>query len=226
VVVGTVIHLGGEQTTSEGRLLQLPVDLLGKLRKTLRLDNVVLRQAVVTTIGLNEPTEALRPDKDSTLRTTATLLGFNQELATYRIEVRDGEQALSDSKVSVRIGERAVVGALDGEAAPYLFLVVHPMSLGGYPPPEDESKSQLIKWVAPAYPREAKEKRIGGTVIVKARVREDGQVSDLRVHEPVSPVLDQAALDAISQWRYRPALDAGGQAISVEMTLTVRYALR
>jgi protein TonB len=49
-------------------------------------------------------------------------------------------------------------------------------------------------------------------------------VTQLRVIKSV-PLLDQAALDAVRQWRYTPSL-YGGHAVSVLMTITVRFALQ
>jgi protein TonB len=54
--------------------------------------------------------------------------------------------------------------------------------------------------------------------------RHPGRVADARVLSG-HPLLDDAALDAVRQWRYRPTL-LNGQPISVIMTVTVRFALR
>jgi protein TonB len=39
------------------------------------------------------------------------------------------------------------------------------------------------------------------------------------------PLLDQAALDAVRQWRYSPSVYYG-RAVSVLMTITVRFTLQ
>ena len=63
----------------------------------------------------------------------------------------------------------------------------------------------LISKVQPDYP--SSERRAGreGTVIVTAVVGEDGAVREPKVIRSVSPGLDAAAVQAVIQWRYRPA---------------------
>ncbi len=59
------------------------------------------------------------------------------------------------------------------------------------------------KNVPPVYPEVAKSARIGGTVHVEATIGPDGKVADAKVVKSV-PLLDQAALDAVTQWEYAP----------------------
>jgi protein TonB len=49
-------------------------------------------------------------------------------------------------------------------------------------------------------------------------------VTQLRVIQSV-PLLDQAALDAVRQWRYTPSIYAG-RPVSVLMTITMRFTLQ
>jgi protein TonB len=64
----------------------------------------------------------------------------------------------------------------------------------------------LISKIQPDYP--SAERRAGreGTVIVTAVVGNDGAVREPKVIRSVSPALDAAAVHAVMQWRYRPAL--------------------
>ena len=50
----------------------------------------------------------------------------HEEGATYRIVFRQDQTKLADSKLTVARGGRAVVGGMDGEAAPYVFVFVQP----------------------------------------------------------------------------------------------------
>ncbi len=76
----------------------------------------------------------------------------------------------------------------------------------------------------PIYPDIARSARVEGTVIMEAVLDTAGRVTQLRVIKSV-PLLDQAALDAVRQWRYTPSL-YGGHPVSVLMTITVRFALQ
>ena len=76
----------------------------------------------------------------------------------------------------------------------------------------------------PIYPEIARAARKEGTVILEAVLDPTGRVTQLRVIRSV-PLLDQAALDAVGQWRYTPSL-YGGRPVSVLMTITVRFTLQ
>lgn len=88
----------------------------------------------------------------------------------------------------------------------------------GIAPPEK------VKNVPPVYPLEAQNAKVQGLVIVEVRIEADGRVSNARVMRSV-PQLDQAALDAISQWEFSPTLDREGRPTPVIMTVTVQFTL-
>ena len=78
--------------------------------------------------------------------------------------------------------------------------------------------------VAPLYPPVALAARREGIVILEAVIAEDGSVRDVRVLRPVA-LLDQAAIDAVRQWRFTPTL-LNGEAVPIVMTVTVNFQLR
>ena len=80
-----------------------------------------------------------------------------------------------------------------------------------------------IKDVAPVYPPIAQSARVQGDVIIEATIGADGRVQDARVLRSV-PLLDQAALDAVRAWEYRPTA-LNGRPVAVIMTVTVRFRL-
>jgi TonB family protein len=82
---------------------------------------------------------------------------------------------------------------------------------------------KLVKMVQPVYPKIAREGRVEGTVIVEAKTDEQGNVIDARVLRSI-PVLDQAALDAVRQWKYEP-LVVDGRPRKVVFTATVRFTV-
>ena len=83
--------------------------------------------------------------------------------------------------------------------------------------------AKLISRVQPAYPALAIQARIQGNVVLHAIIGRDGQVSELQVLSG-HPLLVNAALDAVRQWRYSPTL-LNGQAVEVETTITVSFVL-
>jgi TonB family protein len=90
-------------------------------------------------------------------------------------------------------------------ADPGPITVVVPVKLRLEP---DEAKKQLVYQVPAQYPTDAKLAGIQGTVVLGITIGTDGEVKDLReISGP--PQLIPAAVAAVKQWRYRPALYGG-----------------
>jgi TonB family protein len=79
-----------------------------------------------------------------------------------------------------------------------------------------------VKNVAPEYPAIAKSARVGGVVQIEATIGPDGKVHDAEVTKSV-PLLDQAALNAVKQWEYRPTMVKG---VAVPVTVNVAVDFR
>jgi TonB family protein len=77
--------------------------------------------------------------------------------------------------------------------------------------------------VQAVYPPEAIQAHIQGAVVAELLVDQTGTVKWARVLRSI-PMLDQAALDAVKQWRYTPTL-LNGAPVPVLMTVTVNFAL-
>jgi len=82
---------------------------------------------------------------------------------------------------------------------------------------------QLIYKVTPIYPALAVAARVEGTIVLQATISETGAIENLRVVSG-PPMLQQAALDAVRHWRYRPYM-LDGQAVEVETTVNVVFSL-
>ena len=85
------------------------------------------------------------------------------------------------------------------------------------------AEANLVYDVAPKYPPEAGRARIEGTVVLLAVIGKDGSVVDVRVKSGL-PLLAQAAIDAVKQWRYRPYL-MNGEPIEVDSQITIDFTL-
>ena len=83
---------------------------------------------------------------------------------------------------------------------------------------------KAISKPAPAYPAIAKAARASGTVVVRIVVDESGRVSEA-VAELGHPLLQQAAVSAVRQWRFTPTL-LSGQPVRVTGTVTVNFNLQ
>jgi TonB family protein len=76
--------------------------------------------------------------------------------------------------------------------------------------------------VTPVYPPDAKAARIQGTVVLHAVIGKDGKIQSLHVISG-PPELTNSAIDAVSQWVYKPYL-LNGEPVEVETTITVTYS--
>ena len=81
---------------------------------------------------------------------------------------------------------------------------------------------KLVRKVEPAYPDEAKQARIQGTVRFDVIVGRDGTVQNATVISG-HPVLITAALDALRQWRYQPTL-LNGEPVEVVTQVEIPFS--
>lgn len=88
---------------------------------------------------------------------------------------------------------------------------------------EGVSQGLLLHKVIPVYPRSAKAAHVQGTVVLQALIGKDGLIENLhRLSGP--PELVDAAIGAVSQWRYRPYI-LKGEPVEVQTTINVNFSL-
>jgi protein TonB len=80
-----------------------------------------------------------------------------------------------------------------------------------------------ITSVDPIYPQLARTAHAEGMVILEAIIDAQGRVESVKVLRSL-PLLDQAAVDAVKQWTFTPAM-LNGAAVPVVMTVTVNFQL-
>jgi len=76
---------------------------------------------------------------------------------------------------------------------------------------------------APLYPEGAAARWLDGAPIVELWVNENGVVVNAAIVESAGPLLDEALLSAVREWRFAPALAHG---IPVAMRITVQHLFR
>jgi protein TonB len=81
----------------------------------------------------------------------------------------------------------------------------------------------LLQKTIPLYPPIAKAARVSGTVVLQATISKAGMIENLRVLSGPA-MLQQAAMDAVRSWRYRPYL-LNGEPVEVETTVNVVFTL-
>ncbi len=93
-------------------------------------------------------------------------------------------------------------------------------------PPIDRSIQPpvVVERVEPTYPEEARKARISGIVILETKIDENGSIVGVNVLKPLPFGLDQAAAEAVKQWKFKPALK-DGKPVAVTFNLTVNFKL-
>jgi len=84
-------------------------------------------------------------------------------------------------------------------------------------------QGSLLHRVEPVYPPMARTARVQGAVVLEAIISKEGAMKDLRLISGPA-LLVPAAVEAVSQWRYRPYV-LNDEAIEVETQITVNFIL-
>jgi protein TonB len=122
----------------------------------------------------------------------------------------DGGSDAGSSATAVFNGQRRVA-------------VVPPAPKGPVHVPSTIVAGMLLHKTLPVYPPIAVASRTEGVVILQATISASGTIKDLRVVSGPA-MLQQAALDAVSNWRYRPYL-LNGAPVEVETTVNVIFTM-
>jgi len=98
-----------------------------------------------------------------------------------------------------------------------------PVGTADLPPGSDgpNQEPDLVKRVEPVYPEAARRAGTAGIVQMRLAIDEEGKVSQVKIVKG-HPQLDQAAIEAVRQWMYRPAI-LDGKPISWETTITLTF---
>jgi TonB family protein len=104
------------------------------------------------------------------------------------------------------------------DTAPINQGVYSAVPLGGTQPEE-------VDRVLPRYPINARRAGADGSVVVRGIVRRDGTIDNVEIIKDLPYGLGEAALQAVSRWKFRPAT-YHGEPIDVYYTVTVNFRLR
>lgn len=100
---------------------------------------------------------------------------------------------------------------------------------GKSPPVEGKAPAKneggnLVKRVDPGYPEPAKRARLEGVVVLDVVIDKQGRIKSLSVSQPLGLGTEESAVEAVSQWVYKPYL-GNGEPVEVDTKITVNYQL-
>ena len=230
VVPGTVIPV----SKTQGRQLNVDEEsaeqvaelqeLADKLQRGVGLDSVEVAYSEVYHLEKDKPWTVTGPRASSSIEGELTLVDFNSDLAVFRVVFRQSKTVLADSKVAVERGGRAVVGGLDGDEAPYFFLVLQPADKALFVRGEVQHPRK-IKADPPMYTEVARKEGLQGIVILQALISEQGAVEDVEIIKGLPSGLTEAAIEALRQWTFEPAT-LEGKPVAVFYNLTFNFRLQ
>ncbi len=98
---------------------------------------------------------------------------------------------------------------------------------GAYRPGNGVTVPVLLREVKPAYTAEAMRAKVQGTVLVECVVLPDGSVGNVQILRSLDSAfgLDQEAIKAAKQWRFRPGQRLG-EPVPVLITIELSFTLR
>jgi TonB family protein len=99
-----------------------------------------------------------------------------------------------------------------------LLYLLFTVALSIYGQSQDNNVPQVVQFVAPAYPRAAKDQRIMGTTVTRITVAANGTVAaatTVRAH----PVFEKYVLEALKQWKFKPS----AQEHTLEITCSFEF---
>lgn len=115
---------------------------------------------------------------------------------------------------------------LDGEGLSYAWRSVTTCQPPPPAPPREPRtlRPEKIHHVDAEYTWAAREARIQGVIILELEIDAEGRVRDPVVVKPLGYGLDEAAIEAVSQWRYKPAME-DGRPVATRYNATINFRL-
>jgi len=90
------------------------------------------------------------------------------------------------------------------------------------PPGENIETPKLLRKVKPVYPSEARAAGIRGEVVLEMIIDKSGSVRDVKVVRGLPKGLSRAAVDAVSQWKFKPGT-LRGEPVDVVFSVTLNF---
>jgi TonB family protein len=97
--------------------------------------------------------------------------------------------------------------------------------LGPPQPAADLAGPVPVRKVDPKYPPELRASHVDGEVVLYAIIRKDGSVDSIELVHSVDPSLDANAMEALAQWKFRPA-EKGGEPVDLEAVVHIPFRSR
>jgi TonB family protein len=150
--------------------------------------------------------------------------GFGITAMVYSVARPDDETSTTPVSVKPVIGKLLVGNEINSHLLQSLDAITGDNSIAlsgeggvGYP--------SCIYCPHPQYSGEASIKRIQGTVLTLVTISSDGRATHIEVTTKLGYGLDEAAVEAVKNWKFKPATDVDGKPVPVRVPIEVTFRL-
>ncbi|MDP2052987.1 MAG: M56 family metallopeptidase [Acidobacteriota bacterium] len=157
----------------------------------------------------------------------ATALIGRRQLS-QRISLIAQEVAMSRSRIASLLAlSAAIVAAATLSAASSVPMVgaLQAPEVQVHQPGSGVTLPVVVKEVKPVYPRDVLPEKVQGSVWMRCVVLAGGTVGDIEVTRSLHPRLDREAVQAATQWEFKPGTK-DGKPVAVEITLEMTFTLK
>jgi protein TonB len=81
-----------------------------------------------------------------------------------------------------------------------------------------------VRTVPPEFPKAMRAAGTSGIVVVSCQIDDKGSVASATVAKSTNPAFDQAALDAVEKWKFRPA-SKDGKPVAIQVQFPVKFTV-
>lgn len=156
----------------------------------------------------------------------------SRQMEIHRALLDGRLEKILDIKFPMEIGAPVIFG-IPAEKEPFFLMILLTVPERAAEPASTSGKKsepgqvvvaapKPIHTVMPAYPEDLRRQGVRGQVEIQAAVDEKGNLMGMKVTKPLHPYLDFAAVQALRQWKYEPAVQ-NGKRIPVIITQTVNF---
>lgn len=170
------------------------------------------RTAYIVHVNIDAPDGPFAASSETTVIPTAQKMTFERNGRVYTVNLRMVSDTAGEANFEIIENGAAIASGTKPFFRP---LIEQPM-------PKSFEEPKVLKRTEPDYPAEARAAGVGGTVVLETQIREDGSLGDIRVVRPLGYGLDEAAIAAVKQWKFKPG-KKDGKPVSVIYAVTVNF---
>ena len=198
-------------------------------RLSLARETVVDEQTILMTRDRRAYAEALLAFSDPQPHLIGATPFIGRRTLSQRISLIAEEASMSHRRAlfGFVVALTAVLGSTTAAVNRCPMSATLPGQSQVYEPGDGVSLPVVTHEVKPKYTREAMQKKIQGTVWLAVVVGAKGDVTDVKVSKALDPEygLDDAAVDAARQWKFKPGMK-DGRPVAVRVTVEMAFTLK